>query len=287
MAKKSPRIEVQIYTRSTERPGFYRFAPVRLLWWLVGVGIAVAGVLFFNPMQIWEKATDFRLWRLYKENMAIQRNLAKVKGAEHNAQSTLEEGEWLRQKVAELSGLPSSEGASSTIASPRRNPNESPTRNLQRIRQAHATFHRFRSALWENPTLADQMPLLHPVRQHQHIGNRFTMVKDPFTEQYLPHRGIDFIIPEGDTVIATGSGVVESVTTERGLGLTLKLRHTEQSQTLYGHLAQSLVPPGRSVRKGQPIALAGKTGRTSGPMVHYEVRLKGQPINPQDYFITP
>lgn len=290
MAKRARRIEVQIYSNSTEQPGYFRFSPMRLVWWLVGISVAVAGVIYFNPAQIWDKATDFRLWRLYKENIALQRNLAQAKGTARNAESKLEETSWIRQKVSELAGLSTVSDSADESAGKSEDKKEkdvSSIKNLLRIRESHTTLHKFRAALWENPDLAESIPLLHPLRNHQRVGNRFKIIHDPFTGQDLPHRGMDFVAPEGDTVIATGGGLVSAVSTERGFGLTLKIRHGEKVETLYAHLSATLVPVGRPVRKGQPIALVGKTGRATGAMLHYEVRYGGQPINPEDYFITP
>lgn len=286
MAKKRPRrIEIQIYSNRTEQPGYFRFSPFRLLGWIVGIAVAVSGVLFFNPVRIWEQATDFRLWKLYTENMSIQRTLSKVKGAARNAESELDESSWLRQKVTQMAGIKPSQD--SAPESPPDSKEISPIKNLLRIRQAHATFEKFRAELWKNPDRAESMPLLHPLRNHQRVSNRFSIIDDRFTGQSLPHRGIDFVAPEGDTVIATGGGLVSSVSTERGFGMVLKIRHSEKSESVYAHLSQTLVPVGRPVRKGQPIALVGKTGRATGAALHYEVRYAGQPINPEDYFITP
>lgn len=284
MAKRLPRIEIQIYSNSTEQPGHFRFSPFRLIWWLVGIGVAVAGIIYFNPGQIWDKATDFRLWRMYKDNLSVQRELAKAKTTARYAEANLEETSVLRDTVAAMAGITYSED---DIPEHKKPVKEAAGHNLQRIREAHRTFFRFRKALWENPDLAESMPLLHPLRKHNHVANRFRVVRDPFTGLDLPHRGVDFVAGLGDTVIATGSGLVSMVSTERGLGLTLKIRHTENVESLYGHLGQVLVSTGRPVRKGEPIALVGRTGRTTGPMVHYEVRLQGQPIDPENYFITP
>jgi len=284
VAKRLRRIEVQIYSNSTEQSRHFRFSPVRFAWWLVGIAVAVSGIAFFNPMQIWDKATDFRLWKLYRENMELQRNLSKVKGLAHNTESELDESAWLRDKVSDLAGL---KVITDSSAKPVISKDESQAKNLRRIRRAHANLKKLRSALWDDPDLAASLPILHPLRDHRRVSNRFAIINDPFTQTPLPHRGIDFVAPLGDTVIATGGGLVSSVSTERGLGLVLKIRHGDQSESVYAHLGQALVGVGRPVRRGQPVALVGRTGRTTGPMLHYELRLMGHPINPEDYFITP
>ncbi len=286
--KRARRIEIQVYSHGTGRPGYYRFSPLKLLWWLVGVAVAVAGIVYFNPMSIWDKATDFRLWQLYKENMALQRTVSQAKGAARNAQGELEESAWLREKVGKMAGLPENQADSAPEKSERELREERLSgKNLLRIREAHNTFKHFRAALWDDPDFAESVPMLHPLRDHQRVGNRFALIEDRFTGQSLPHRGIDYVAPEGDTVIATGGGVVSQVSTERGFGLSVKIRHGDHMESFYAHLSKALVNEGRPVRRGAPIGLVGKSGRATGALLHYEVRLKGQPINPEDYYLTP
>ena len=112
------------------------------------------------------------------------------------------------------------------------------------------------------------------------------MIHDPFTEIDLPHRGIDFVAEVGDTVYATGAGVVAEVRSHRGFGLSVKIEHTPGVKTFYAHLGQSLVQPGERVHRGSPIAIINESGRESGVGLHYEIRLNGVPVNPEDYFIT-
>ena len=112
------------------------------------------------------------------------------------------------------------------------------------------------------------------------------MIHDPFTEIDLPHRGIDFVADVGDTVYATGAGVVAEVRSHRGFGLSVKIEHTPGVKTFYAHLGQSLVQQGERVHRGSPIAIVNESGRESGVGLHYEIRVNGVPVNPEDYFIT-
>ena len=101
------------------------------------------------------------------------------------------------------------------------------------------------------------------------------------------YRGVDFFAEEGDTVIATGAGKVIEARTHQGFGQTVKIQHSDHIRTFYAHLEKALVKKGQTVKRGDPIALAGRSGRTAGTVLHYEIRIDGESVNPEDYFIIP
>lgn len=95
------------------------------------------------------------------------------------------------------------------------------------------------------------------------------------------HNGVDLKLNIGDTVRAAFDGRVRIVNFERrGYGKYVVVRHTNDLETVYGHLSEFLVEPGTYVRAGQAIALGGNTGRSTGPHLHFETRYMGYPINP-------
>lgn len=99
------------------------------------------------------------------------------------------------------------------------------------------------------------------------------------------HYGTDLKVQVGDTIYAAFSGKVRMCKYERkGYGYYVVLRHNNGFETVYGHLSDFLVSEGDVVKVGQPIALGGNTGRSTGPHLHFEVRVKGQPINPTHVF---
>lgn len=99
------------------------------------------------------------------------------------------------------------------------------------------------------------------------------------------HKGIDFGCPMGDTVRATFSGRVRLTKFERGgFGFYVIVRHENGLETVYGHLSRFLVQPDQYVKAGQPIALSGSTGRSTGPHLHFETRFMGYAINPEAIF---
>lgn len=99
------------------------------------------------------------------------------------------------------------------------------------------------------------------------------------------HKGVDFGCPMGDTVRAAFSGRVRLTKFERGgFGFYVIVRHDNGLETVYGHLSRFLVQPDQFVKKGQPIALSGNTGRSTGPHLHFETRFMGYALNPEAIF---
>ena len=95
------------------------------------------------------------------------------------------------------------------------------------------------------------------------------------------HKGVDLKLNIGDTVRAAFDGRVRIVNYQRkGYGKYVVVRHTNDLETVYGHLSEFLVEPDQYVRAGEPIALGGNTGRSTGPHLHFETRYMGYPINP-------
>lgn len=99
------------------------------------------------------------------------------------------------------------------------------------------------------------------------------------------HKGIDLKAQVGDTVRAAFDGKVRLTKFERrGYGYYIVMRHPNELETVYGHLSKFLVKPDQVVKAGDPIALAGNTGRSFGAHLHFETRFMGYPINPAAIF---
>lgn len=97
------------------------------------------------------------------------------------------------------------------------------------------------------------------------------------------HKGVDLKLNIGDTIRAAFDGKVRIVRNQgarKGYGKYIVIRHTNQLETVYGHLSEWLVEPDQYVKAGEPIALGGNTGRSTGPHLHFETRYMGYAINP-------
>jgi murein DD-endopeptidase MepM/ murein hydrolase activator NlpD len=93
------------------------------------------------------------------------------------------------------------------------------------------------------------------------------------------HAGLDIPKPIGTRVVASGDAVVESIDSKVG---TIVLNHGQEIKTKYAHLSKVFVKEGERVRQGQPIAAVGNVGRSTGPHLHYEVRVAGVAIDPRE-----
>ncbi len=128
-------------------------------------------------------------------------------------------------------------------------------------------------------------PTLWPV--HGVIRSGFGGRSDPFSSEGAFHTGVDLAVVKGTSVHSTADGVVTTASWHHGYGKLVVIDHGNGFQTYYAHLSQFLVVPGEEVRLGQVVALSGSTGHSTGPHVHYEVRLRGTPVNPYRYMDKP
>lgn len=98
------------------------------------------------------------------------------------------------------------------------------------------------------------------------------------------HQGIDIAAETGTPIVATADGVVTAAGWDgSGYGNMVDIDHGDGIMTRYGHASAVAVTPGQTVRRGQVIAYVGSTGYSTGPHLHYEVRVNGQPVNPAGY----
>lgn len=110
------------------------------------------------------------------------------------------------------------------------------------------------------------------------------MITSPFGwRRRRMHKGVDIKVYIGDTIRAAFDGKVRVKKYERrGYGYYLVLRHNNGLETVYGHLSRQLVNQDAEVKAGQPIALGGNTGRSTGPHLHFEMRFMGIALDPSD-----
>lgn len=106
----------------------------------------------------------------------------------------------------------------------------------------------------------------------------------PFTGRWYTHTGIDIAHQIGSPIIATGNGVVRKVEYDMlGYGIHIEIEHSYGFSTIYAHLQRAYVSKGDKVKRGQVIAALGSTGQSTGPHLHYEVRIAKQVVDPASY----
>jgi murein DD-endopeptidase MepM/ murein hydrolase activator NlpD len=130
--------------------------------------------------------------------------------------------------------------------------------------------------------LGRSLPVAAPLAQYN-LGSRFGPRIDPFNHRPAFHTGLDLDAPYSSPVYATAAGTVIYAGWLGPYGETVEIDHGFGIVTLYGHLRRALVAVGEQVAAQAEIGLLGSTGRSTGPHVHYEVRVDGQPQNPEKF----
>lgn len=97
------------------------------------------------------------------------------------------------------------------------------------------------------------------------------------------HKGIDLAAPTGTPIYATADGTVGKAEWYSSYGMYVQIAHGAQLETRYAHMSRIAVAAGQQVRKGDVIGYVGSTGRSTGPHLHYEVRVAGEAVNPVPY----
>jgi murein DD-endopeptidase MepM/ murein hydrolase activator NlpD len=139
---------------------------------------------------------------------------------------------------------------------------------IEQVAERRASILRFTPTIW---------PL--DGRIGSHYGSRL----DPFTGDAEIHRGLDIVGLYGSAVRAPADGMVIFSARKSDYGNLIILEHSQGLSTRYGHLSRFAVRTGQKVAKGDIIGYVGTTGRTTGPHLHYEVRLNDRPVNPRNY----
>jgi len=123
--------------------------------------------------------------------------------------------------------------------------------------------------------------LRYPTKKKYRISSHFNPRRvHPVTGRVKPHNGVDFAMPTGTPILSTGHGRVTRVASHRYAGKYIDIDEFGPYSTRFLHLSKILVKKGQQVERGQVIALSGNTGRSTGPHLHYELHIKGRPVNP-------
>jgi murein DD-endopeptidase MepM/ murein hydrolase activator NlpD len=118
------------------------------------------------------------------------------------------------------------------------------------------------------------------------VSSRFGYRESPFTGRREFHRGLDIATHAGSPIIAPADGIVTYAGNKGLMGKMEAIEHGFGMVTRYGHTQQLLKKKGDRVKRGEAIALVGNTGRSTGPHLHYEIRLNGVAVNPMNYFFN-
>jgi len=149
-------------------------------------------------------------------------------------------------------------------------------------------FESLLKSLEDQQNLLASTPAIRPISRGEKswVTSKFGYRQSPFTGQKEFHQGYDISTREGTPIMATADGVVIFVGRKGLLGNCIIIDHGHGMVTRYGHAEKFLKKRGEKVKRWEPIGLVGNTGRSTGPHVHYEVRLNGIPVNPEKYILN-
>ena len=132
------------------------------------------------------------------------------------------------------------------------------------------------------PRAAVSVPNGMPVKDVT-LTSDYGMRNHPILRQRKQHNGVDLAAAHGTPVYATADGMVGMAQYYGSYGNYVQIEHGGEMQTRFAHLSSYTVNQGDRVKKGELIGYIGSTGRSTGPHLHYEVRVEGQPVNPVPY----
>lgn len=277
-----------IIARVSQAPARKFTIPKRVARAAVAAAAILVGSLFLSSMHyyyMWNKSRDFV--RLKSEVVRLRKQNEVYRVAARQLSDRLSLIEVSAQKLRIVSGL--EDDGLGGVGGPGR-PNDAALALDQRSLYRH-----FRSLDRKSFSLQNELRKLQEYYKNRNIllaatpslmpvngypSDRYGMRADPFTGNRDFHPGIDISAPRGNKVVATADGTVEFAANQVGYGKLVTISHRFGITTRYGHLARISVTRGQKVRKGDVIGYVGATGRATGPHVHYEVRLNGQPLDP-------
>lgn len=245
---------------------------------------------------------------LRDENLALKGELKSIRERIEHIGSTLDRVERFDQKLraitllsdpqrdlamgpVEPSGAAAGTPAGADAQFARLTRKESPKELAGKLEKLSAEATRQEQSLTEltayfqdQKSLLASTPSIWPVRGW--VTSDFGGRVDPYTNDRVMHAGLDIAGPHGKEIVAPSDGTVVFAGLEGGYGNVLVVDHGYGVKTRYGHLASIKVKPGEKVTRGQLIAALGNTGRSTGPHLHYEVRVNGISQNPRKFILS-
>ncbi len=154
----------------------------------------------------------------------------------------------------------------------------------KKSRMVHQNITLMMEQIYERKDIISSTPSILPVKGW--ISSRFGYRQYPFTGEVSLHEGMDIAAFPGTPVYAPANGVVVFAGYKKGYGKVIVLDHGYELSTLYGHLSDIMVSRWQKVERRQVIGTIGNTGNSSGPHLHYEVRISNVPVDPANYILN-
>ncbi|MDP1605960.1 MAG: M23 family metallopeptidase [Rhodocyclaceae bacterium] len=236
-----------------------------------------------------------------KTHELVRENLSTMATRLGQMQGQLMQLDSLGERIAGLAGVKSNDGKAANFSNsaktsadgrggPLTRPDNLTQDGLQRaldemsrqVEMKSDTLAMLESRLFEERIRKSLLPTALPVPTVIPTSN-FGWRPDPFTQQTAMHEGIDFMAEPGTPILAAAAGIVQVAERHPQYGNMVDIDHGNDLVTRYAHALQVFVKPGEFVKRGQRIASVGSTGRSTGPHLHFEVRVGGVAQNPMRF----
>lgn len=246
---------------------------------------------FFSVQYFASISQTHELSRLQRENRDLQVANEQFSKSVETLRSQLKGVEDKTRKLAIIAGVTTLDEGSqggvgglrqndTNVASPYRDDVEKMSFRSRRIDSDLAVVEQ---RLMQRYNLFSSTPSIAPVRGI--LTDGYGGRSDPFTGQFATHSAIDISSASGQPVRAPADGTVAKADWQNGYGKVVFLAHGFGYSTRFGHLSKFNVKAGDRVKRGDIIGYVGSTGRSTGPHLHYEVRLNGKAINPLEHIL--
>ena len=153
---------------------------------------------------------------------------------------------------------------------------------MENIKVREDIYNKMEAMLLKQSVLKETLPSLYPV-DVPYSSSSYGWRMDPILGKRAFHEGIDFSAAHGEPIYATAGGIVKKASRSGAYGNLITINHGGGLQTRYAHLSKILVKSGDIVNKEDLIAYVGNTGRSTGPHLHYEIRLNKHSLDPKQY----
>lgn len=268
---------------------------------IAGVVALAAVAALFHYAHVVSQIADDRA--IKEENAQLRAELLQIQQKVVNINKTLDRVEQLDQKLRSISmlsdpdrslaigpvGAKAGEGEADDGKSLVLDPEDGPTVESKldslsaEAAKQEQSLQELQEYFQDQKSLLASAPSIWPARGF--VTSDFGHRLDPYTAERVMHEGLDIAVPYGTPVEAPADGTVVFASTAGGYGNVLVIDHGYGIKTRFGHLSQILVKAGQKVHRGDKVALSGNTGRSTGPHVHYEVRVNGIPQNPRKFIL--
>lgn len=266
---------------------------------VAGLLVVAAIAAMFHYAHVVSQSADDRV--IKEENAQLRAELLQIQQKVAQINKTLDRVQQLDQKLRAISMLSDpernlaigpvsmKEGEGNAEKEALLDPEDGPTVSSKldnmsaEAAKQEQSLQELQEYFQDQKSLLASAPSIWPARGF--VTSDFGHRLDPYTAARVMHKGLDIAAQPGTQVVAPADGTVVFASTEGGYGNVLVIDHGYGIKTRYGHLQQILVKAGQKIHRGDKVALSGNTGRSTGPHVHYEVRVNGIPQNPRKFIL--